>query len=173
MTDQLLFVRRCSKCGVSKDLGCFTVDRARTDGLKQWCRDCCAYNNAQWAAARRDHRKSYRRRRTVAAYGLTTDEHAQMLKSQGGVCALCKSTCRTGKALAVDHDHATGKVRGLLCSSCNLGIGKLKDSPDIIAAALMYLLDHGRALTTDALMRRLDTLPNLEAHHVHLQRTRD
>lgn len=71
-----------------------------------------------------------------------------MLKNQGGVCAICgkpeTSTHKSGtmKSLAVDHCHATGKVRGLLCSACNHGIGHLKDSKEIMRAAIKYIEEH-------------------------------
>ena len=69
-----------------------------------------------------------------------------MLEAQGGVCAICekpeRSTSRYGriKKLAVDHDHDTGAVRGLLCANCNKGIGNLGDDPDILIAGAAYLI---------------------------------
>jgi hypothetical protein len=62
-----------------------------------------------------------------------------MLEQQNGVCAICHGNCTTWKALSVDHDHRTGKVRGLLCQTCNTGIGALDDSPDLLRRALEYL----------------------------------
>lgn len=78
------------------------------------------------------------------SYGMTVMDYEFMLESQGGVCGICgdpeKSKINSRiKALAVDHDHATGKVRGLLCSACNLGLGKLKDSIAILELAQHYL----------------------------------
>lgn len=71
-------------------------------------------------------------------YGLTLAEYDEMLESQDGVCAICKEPCATGRRLAVDHDHDTGTVRGLLCSRCNLGIGYLKNAVNL-AQAITYL----------------------------------
>ncbi len=73
-----------------------------------------------------------------------------MLLLQNGVCALCrKAETSTYKGrirqFAIDHDHATGKVRGLLCSTCNIGIGHLQDSPALLEAAAAYLRAHGKA----------------------------
>lgn len=65
-----------------------------------------------------------------------------MLAAQGGGCAICGSAAifdRSHKRICVDHDHATGKVRGLLCGCCNLGIGYFKDDPKRIEAAARYL----------------------------------
>ena len=80
-------------------------------------------------------------------FGITREEYEQFFKDQNGVCAICKkpetATRReTVKALAVDHCHKTGRVRGLLCSDCNTGIGKLKDDPEIIRMAAKYLDNH-------------------------------
>ncbi len=71
-------------------------------------------------------------------YGMTVEEYDALFKKQGGRCAIC-GNIPNGKALAVDHDHNTGRVRGLLCDDCNLGLGKFQDSPAILAKAALYL----------------------------------
>lgn len=83
--------------------------------------------------------KSHRKQRGLATYGLTLSEYELLLKQQDNVCAICKQICTSGRALAVDHDHATGKVRGLLCGNCNIGLGKFKDNEALVQAALVYL----------------------------------
>ena len=72
-------------------------------------------------------------------YGITRADWDAMLASQGGLCAICKTSEPGKKGFHVDHSHDTGKVRGLLCHGCNLGIGHLRDDPAIVAAALLYL----------------------------------
>ena len=68
-----------------------------------------------------------------------------MLEEQGGTCMICNKAGDIRKkdsrpiALAVDHNHETGKIRGLLCLNCNSGIGKLGDSTDILRKAIEYL----------------------------------
>lgn len=71
-------------------------------------------------------------------YGITIDEYKEILKKQGGVCAICKKS-ETKRNLSVDHCHKTGKIRGLLCKKCNSGIGLLCDSKEIVSSALIYL----------------------------------
>jgi len=74
-------------------------------------------------------------------YGLTTDQYNDLLAVQNNSCAICKSPDpfdRWGR-FHVDHDHATGKVRGLLCGNCNTGLGKMKDSITNLQAAIAYL----------------------------------
>lgn len=69
-------------------------------------------------------------------YGLSHDQFDRMLQEQGGCCKVCKKTC---SKLCVDHCHATGRVRGLLCKPCNTGIGALYESEEVMLAAIQYL----------------------------------
>ncbi len=71
-------------------------------------------------------------------YGLTVESYNELLASQNGVCLVCKQE-ETGKALAVDHCHITGKIRGLLCCNCNRAIGYLEDDPDRAEELAKYL----------------------------------
>jgi len=79
-------------------------------------------------------------------YGLTAAQYAELLVRQEGLCAICHKPDgtidrRTGKLfeLSVDHDHATKKIRGLLCFRCNHGLGNFRDDADLLARASMYL----------------------------------
>lgn len=63
-----------------------------------------------------------------------------LIAEQGDVCAICAKPCSTGRALALDHDHETGQFRGLLCAHCNMAIGQLQDSVEILRSALAYLV---------------------------------
>ena len=77
-----------------------------------------------------------RKRFRSSGYQLTIEEYNSMLEEQKHLCYICKDK----KELVVDHNHITGDVRGLLCNSCNIGIGMLKDSPEIIKAAYQYVI---------------------------------
>lgn len=79
--------------------------------------------------------------RLVRKYGITLEQFNAMLDAQGGVCKICEKVNENGRALNVDHDHATGKIRGLLCHRCNTAIGLLKDSAILVRAVVAYLLD--------------------------------
>jgi hypothetical protein len=72
-------------------------------------------------------------------YGLSADEVDAMLASQGGGCAICGRLPDRLGSLHLDHDHATGTLRGLLCVDCNHGLGKFRDDVELLAAAIEYL----------------------------------
>lgn len=79
-------------------------------------------------------------------YGLTRADYDRMLAAQGGCCAICQcatSGASRGAGWLVDHDHATGAVRGLLCVKCNTGLGLFQDSVKVAQAAAQYLLNRG------------------------------
>lgn len=79
------------------------------------------------------HRNSYMKRK----FGINLDQYNALLALQGGVCAICGK--KDNRRLAVDHCHATKKVRGLLCSGCNISVGRFDDSPELLRSAIAYL----------------------------------
>jgi hypothetical protein len=75
-----------------------------------------------------------------ARYGLTIEEYDAIVAAQDGLCRICRKTPNgRWKRLAVDHDHSTGRVRGLLCHACNAGLGHFRDSVESLRAAISYL----------------------------------
>jgi len=85
-------------------------------------------------------RKAYQQnkhKRLFLRYGITISDFKNMEKQQGYVCAICKQKPKT--TFHVDHCHSTGKVRGLLCSSCNMALGLLKDNKMFLSQAIDYL----------------------------------
>ena len=72
-------------------------------------------------------------------YGLSRDDHAIILDRQDGRCAICREPAAGDLALAADHDHATGAMRGSLCSRCNNGLGSFRDDPELLRSAVAYL----------------------------------
>jgi hypothetical protein len=86
----------------------------------------------------------HRSTRLKSKFGITLDDYNKMLEAQEGVCAICGEPERmmrkgTLRHLCVDHDHATGAVRGLLCASCNKAIGLMEDDTERLVAAAEYL----------------------------------
>lgn len=99
----------------------------RKDGYDTQCRACRqAYEKIRNV---RPHAKIAKRRYNMRRYDMTLEQYDLILETQGGVCFLCLRP-PTDKRLAVDHDHKTGRVRGLLCSACNLALGLIESVPD-------------------------------------------
>ncbi|KIQ62398.1 hypothetical protein TR51_25470 [Kitasatospora griseola] len=82
--------------------------------------------------------ESWRRSRYRSRYGITPEDYDRLNTEQGGLCALCDRP-EENRRLAVDHDHETGKVRALLCSRCNTGLGNLRDDPALMLRAAVYV----------------------------------
>ena len=80
----------------------------------------------------------------AAPYGLSQEEWDRLIALQSNACAVCKTTQPGGRGERwhIDHDHVTGQVRGLLCHQCNVGIGNLRDDPQIMMAAARYVAAH-------------------------------
>lgn len=121
----------------------------RSETLRQWRianADRRREQQRVWRAANPEAYRTIKRRAVLkAAYGITPEDYDLMLRAQGGVCAICgeaEASDATGKRLAVDHCHATGRVRGLLCANCNQGIGQFKDDAARMRAAADYVERH-------------------------------
>jgi len=101
-------------------------------------------NSGLLRRARREWAKqdSDRKAHLKHAYGLTLDQYDELFKAQQGACAICHQI--TKRLLFVDHDHKTGKARGLLCVNCNNGLGLLGDHVETVQRAANYLKQHGR-----------------------------
>ena len=95
--------------------------------------------------------------RMIRFYGIGEEEFLARHKAQDGVCEICRKQCSLGPehgmnghcTLVVDHCHASGQVRGLLCKTCNAGIGYLKDDPQLVRIAADYLERHGIRLVKE------------------------
>jgi hypothetical protein len=89
---------------------------------------------------KKEHPFAYRSRQLKRKYGITIEGYNLILKEQNFSCAICKSGKPGGMgSFPVDHDHKTGKIRGLLCNQCNFGLGAFKDNEDILLKAINYL----------------------------------
>ena len=126
----------CSACKIDKPFSDFAKGKRYRLGVQSYCKTCNVLHARKWSARNKDKRKSTQLKRK---FGITLGDYNQMLESQGGVCATCNNECTSGNHLAVDHCHSTGKVRGLLCGSCNRALGLLKDDPKILSNLLDYL----------------------------------
>ena len=116
------------------------------------CVACTTHNAEQWKGdstkrKRRWYTKNVERQhrdRIQSVYGITPEQHKKMLEEQRGRCAICGNAQPCGRRLCVDHHHASGAVRGLLCFRCNRALGALRDSPSLLRTAADYLERTGR-----------------------------
>ena len=116
----------------------------RTASTKAW-QKANPEKKAALAKAGRDSRGlEYQRihaRKSI--YGITEEQYQALIVLQNNCCAICMSSAN-GKTLHIDHDHATGKVRSLLCNSCNHLLGNAKDTIELLKAAIKYLRKHSK-----------------------------
>lgn len=126
-------MRTCSRCRERKQADCF-----RKKG--SICKEC---HNAEMRRhyAKPETKLANRNRSLLKKYGITAEEFDALLSAQDGRCAICGTRDPKGpwNTFVVDHDHYTGKVRGLLCNACNQGIGHFKDSVVFLTQAAKYL----------------------------------
>ena len=128
-------IATCTKCKLEKPDTEFNF-RSDTGKPRAHCKVCVAI----WAADhykrnKPAHRKASRKYSLKKLYGMSFAAFEQMAEAQGHCCKICKEA----KPLHVDHDHYTGVVRGLLCRTCNTGLGDFKDRPDLLWRAFEYL----------------------------------
>lgn len=92
-------------------------------------------------ASTAEARKKARDYQLKKKFGISPEDYDQLLESQDGRCAICRRPDSRSryKPFHVDHDHKTGKVRGLLCAGCNTGLGNLQDDPEVLLRAIAYL----------------------------------
>jgi hypothetical protein len=99
------------------------------------CLQCKRENAAKY---REKNREAIRLKNKVGRYKIEVEDCHEMLDAQGWRCAICGTEIDL-KSSRIDHDHDTGAVRGLLCASCNTGIGLMKDSPEVLMRAAEYI----------------------------------
>lgn len=128
--------KRCARCEIVKSVESFYRNGRTSDGRQSWCKDCQKSKrssldkwNRGYSAWKAQLRKSF---------DMTPEDYFEMLESQNGVCWICEKE-DGDRRLAVDHDHETGEIRGLLCRNCNVGLGHFKDSASLLARAILYL----------------------------------
>lgn len=118
------------------------------EARRRYHREWSAKNKITLRAYHKEWRKSHPKQLTANSYkakllyrfGITPEQYANLLHEQGGVCAICGEAELDGKKLAIDHDHRTGEIRGLLCSRCNTALGGFRDNPSYLSNAILYLI---------------------------------
>ncbi|MGQ0432891.1 MAG: endonuclease VII domain-containing protein [Microthrixaceae bacterium] len=164
----------CSSCQQTKSLDEFYRAKGMRDGYRSECKACNQAAKREryaadpgkyigmvrrWQGENPDRMRDYRRdgnarpeikrkqrdmyyRRT---YGISADEVDEMLEAQNGGCAICGEKPERLASMHVDHDHEHGHLRGLLCLSCNRGLGQFRDDPAMLLRAIVYLRQRSAA----------------------------
>jgi len=149
----------CTKCNEQKSLIEYPKDKTKKDGVHTQCKVCHRERNknkrltdpvwrekanAKSAAYRSKfpdkNKQSIRNATLKAKYGITSKQYEELFKNQGYCCAVCgrKESKGYGK-MPVDHNHVTGKVRGILCQPCNVTLGKVEEKEEILLSLIKYL----------------------------------
>lgn len=129
----------CTKCKLVKRINQFVIDKRCKSRISSWCKQCKLVYDTLWA--KQNNEKSIRVSRESnlkTNYGISLFDYNRMFEKQKGLCAICGQK----KFLDVDHDHSTGKFRGLLCGNCNRGLGVFQESLPILLSACDYLFEH-------------------------------
>ena len=124
----------CKECEEEKPLEDFPKNKEMRDGHINLCKKC-KYSKYYKS---RNSSDEYWSGQLKWKYGIDIEEYNNLLHSQKGLCAICGGNNK-GKRLCVDHRHDTGKIRGLLCTTCNKAVGQLGDTPESLRKALEYL----------------------------------
>lgn len=162
------FSKTCRICGETKPSDEFYKMAGMRDGHRNECKSCNLAEKKQryqadpakhiagvtrWREANRERFNAYQRRNNARperkralrdqyyrrTFGISADEFDALLDTQGGGCAICGKRPERVASLHLDHCHETGAIRGILCLSCNQGIGQFGDDPGLLDAAAGYL----------------------------------
>ncbi|KKN09114.1 hypothetical protein LCGC14_1049730 [marine sediment metagenome] len=138
-----MWCKVCTKCKKDKPLEDFKNDKNRPSGYGSWCKRCHTKDSINW---RQRNTEARWRDQIKQKYGIDYKEYERIFEKQKSLCAICRKPEMikfhgAPRKLAVDHNHDTGKVRGLLCTKCNLRLGYLEDLEFVIKARI-YLSEY-------------------------------
>lgn len=140
-------MKLCTSCNIQKGFEGFykktrAEDYANTSaGYSHKCKECTKESTAKYRGIKRAKNPDWQREIDLKhSYGISLSDWNELFQKQNGCCAICGDHQSTlSKKLRVDHCHKTGPVRGLLCATCNSGIGMLKDDVKVLEKAISYL----------------------------------
>lgn len=116
-------MKRCRRCDIEKLEEDFPLRNLGAGGHKRLnhCKSCVQIQQI------------------CSKFGITEKEYHQLFKAHEYRCAICRQPCSSGRQLAIDHDHETGEIRGLLCGVCNRSLGGFQDDPELLKKDIDYL----------------------------------
>lgn len=140
-------LKTCRICKVDKPVTDFYKRKRNKGGFRTECKNCHGKNGRQWYLHNKDQADTRLRKECLhRLYGLSVVDWDTLYKKQHGVCAICQqpetkfnNKSKGTQRLSVDHNHVTGKVRGLLCHRCNVVLGQVEDDCALVIHVLQYL----------------------------------
>ena len=133
----------CNICNKRKPIERFSKSSIKKSGYRGDCKDCCRETRNKY---KKEYNADYEKNRKLKrVYGISLKDFNSMLISQDFKCGICGKEIDGTKSTHVDHCHNTGKVRELLCSKCNQGLGQVNESIDILKSMIQYLNKHDEA----------------------------
>lgn len=143
-------MRLCTTCGVEKELDAFHNYKKGPGGKAYRCKSCDTIARKAYEFRHPQRVKgSHRRANMLNKYGITLEQYDEMWKNQDGECAICSvgmvnittdgDSKNKSNTACVDHCHGSGRVRGILCSTCNKGLGLFYDRTDLLESDINYL----------------------------------
>jgi hypothetical protein len=140
----------CKACSLAECKACSLAEKAARhranpeparERTRRWQRE----NPERYAAKQAEFRSSGRKKisdrksHLKRKFGITLEQYDAMLAEQGGGCGICRKPPRDDISLHVDHDHETGRIRGLLCFTCNNALGDFDDDASLLRSAIRYV----------------------------------
>jgi len=132
-------MKKCIKCQQIKSNEEFYNNKKSKDGLHSYCKVCNKFLKTLWANANPEKIKRIRRQQTLKGYGLSFQDYENKLKAQKHGCEICGTRMQKNQHLSIDHNHKSGKVRGLLCRKCNSILGRVEGYLERVKTSIAYL----------------------------------
>ncbi len=127
----------CFRCKQKKPVSEFY--KSNTRYYQRECKSCTKERRSEWWRSEKGKRSS-KNTKLKHKYGITIEQYEELLYACNGKCEICGAAFgKNGNPLSIDHDHETGKIRGLLCDKCNLGVSHFRDNIDLMLAAAQYI----------------------------------
>lgn len=159
----------CRRCKVSKSVDQFWKNSTKSTGLIQYCKGCTNLNHKECRDRQKngtikhiikfskkdigtvEYKEHQRDRVLKKNYGITLEDYNKLFSDQKGCCVICNiHQTELKRPLDVDHNHKTGKVRGLLCAKCNTGIGLFNDNVELLNKVIEYLENDKNSIKVDS-----------------------
>jgi hypothetical protein len=137
-------MKKCTKCGVEKPLSEFSKHKSGKNGIRAQCKLCINFVRSGTCIKKpkrteEETKNLYKSRAFKRKYGISKEDFYILKFKQNNKCAICQNELENDKKSHMDHCHNSGKLRGVLCTTCNVGLGMFKDSLLLLKSAVKYI----------------------------------